>query len=514
MNIDTSGSFLQKDPLHLPDRITLIIPPSSFLMDDRVFMTLGILKVAAVLRQFGMHVEVLDLSGIKNFLDVIMDYASQRTDIHIFGLTATTPQLPPTMKIVEIIRTLRTNVKIILGGPHATLVNAAYKTEKRDGRNGRAVRAMSQLSEAFDVIVAGDGEEAIFVALEEKAPKIVDADVVGSQLFLTSEQLTKLPWPSRDLLDVGSYHYQIDGVRAISLIAQLGCPFGCGFCGGRNTATFRRIRTRTSENIAAEMTHLYTTYGFKGFMLYDDELNVNTSMIELMNLIAKTQRDLDVEWRLRGFIKSQLFTDEQAKAMFAAGFRWILVGFESGSEEILTAINKKATRTENTRCMEIAKRYGLKVKALMSLGHPGETLDTIQETREWLLEVKPNDFDVAIITCYPGTPYYDQAIPHPDNKGVWVYTYSPTGAKLYQFEVDFSMTAEYYKGVPGECRAYVYTDTLTPTKIVGERDRLERDVRVALGIPFNQSAAAIQYEHSMGQMGQFPANILRVSAAR
>lgn len=503
--------FRKKDSDHLPKRVTLIIPPSIFLLDERVFMTLGILKVAAMLEQTGVIVDVLDLSGFKNFLDIIRDYVMQRPEVHHFGLTATTPQLPATVKIAETIRNVRSDVKIILGGPHATLVNAAYKKENILGRKGRAVRAMAQLTDNFDVVVAGDGEEAVFVALEEKTPKIVDADQVGSPLFLTDESLNLYPWPARHLVDVSSYHYTIDGVPAISLIAQLGCPFGCGFCGGRESPTFRRIRTRTPEDIVAEMVRLHKSYGFKGFMMYDDELNVNTKMIELMEQITKAQKDLNVEWRLRGFIKSQLFTDEQAKAMHKAGFRWILVGFESGSEEILTAINKKATKAENTRCMEIAKRHGLKVKALMSIGHPGESYATIEETEAWLKEAKPHDFDATVITCYAGTPYYDHALPHPERNGVWVYTYPPTGAKLYQYEIDFSLVADYYKGDPdGGYKAFVYTDHLSAEDIVRERNRLENEVRKNLGIPFNMGAPAMRYEHSMGQ--GFPGNILRTTA--
>src|SRR5207245_6494827 len=138
----------------------------------------------------------------------------------------------------------------------------------------------------------------------------------------------------------------------------------------------------------------------------------------------KLQKQLGVQFRLRGFIKSQLFTDEQADAMARAGFRWMLTGFESGSPRILENINKKATREENTRCVEIARRHGLKVKALMSIGHPGESQETILDTHRWLLAVKPEDFDVTIVTTYPGTPYYDYAV---QDGEVWTYTYDKTG---------------------------------------------------------------------------------------
>lgn len=500
---------------NLPEKICLIIPPSVFLLDERVFPSLGILKLAAMLKMAGMRVDVLDLSGIKNFLDVVDDYARSRTDVKWFGITSTTPQLPAATKIADVIHEASRGAQIILGGTHITLVNSALKHEVHLGKtNGRAHRAMAMVREKFDVLVAGDGELAIFEVFGEDKPRFVDADDPKSEFFLTNEQLTAFPFPERDLVDMDSYHYYIDGVRATSLIAQLGCPFGCGFCGGRTSSMLRRIRTRTSENVVDEMELIYRQFGIQGFMFYDDELNVSPDMIELMDMIAHRQKKLGVEWKMRGFIKSQLFTDDQAKAMHRAGFRWILVGFESGSEAILEAINKKATRDENTRCMQIADGNGLKVKALMSIGHPGETTETIKESREWLLSVKPEDFDVSLITCYPGTPYYDQAIRSKSHgEDVWVYTHGPSNTRLYQYDVDYMRIANYYKGDPnGGYSAYVFTDTLTPDDLVRERDHLEREVRHELDIPFNHSAASVLYEHSMGQRGIIPSKILRASA--
>jgi anaerobic magnesium-protoporphyrin IX monomethyl ester cyclase len=148
----------------------------------------------------------------------------------------------------------------------------------------------------------------------------------------------------------------------------------------------------------------------------------------------------------------------------------------------------------------------------MSIGHPGETRQTIQETREWLLETKPDDFDVTIITTYPGTPYYDQAMRHPDQPNVWVYTYQKTGDKLYSYEVDYMRVADYYKGDPeGGYKSYVYTDALTAEELVQWRNRLEGDVRKILKIPFNPGRPGERFEHSMGQFG-LPSTILRSSS--
>jgi len=492
--------------------ISLIIPPSIFLLDERVFMTIGILKVAAVLERAGYPIEVLDFSGIENYEEALRDHC-QSTGSRIFGITSTTPQMPAAYKISQIIRKELPSARLILGGPHVTLVHTAYLREQKENRPARATKTLMILQQAFDVLVIGDGEDSIFEALRDEPTSIVDANSRQSSLFLTNERYEELPVPARHLVDVESYHYTIEGHRSVSVIAQLGCPFTCGFCGGRMSPSLRVIRTRSSENIIKELRFLYETYGFTGFMFYDDELNVNKQMVQLMNGIADLQRELKAEFRLRGFVKAELFTDEQAAAMYQAGFRWLLTGFESGSPQILTNINKKATREENSRAVEIAKRHGLKVKALMSIGHPGESEKTIMDTRDWLLEVKPDDFDVTIITTYPGTPYYDEALPHPEKKGIWVYTYQKTGDKLYSIEVDYNKVADYYKGDPdGGYKAYVYTDHLSSEELVHLRDFVERDVRKVLNIPFNPSAPAMRYEHSMGQLGKaLPPNILRTS---
>jgi anaerobic magnesium-protoporphyrin IX monomethyl ester cyclase len=261
---------------------------------------------------------------------------------------------------------------------------------------------------------------------------------------------------------------------------------------------------------------LYETYGYTGFMFYDDELNVNKNMIELMNELTRLQDNLGVEFRLRGFVKSQLFNEEQATAMYRAGFRWLLSGFESGSERILENINKKATRDENTRAVELAKNAGLKVKALMSVGHPGESPETIAATQQWLLEVEPEDFDCTVITTYPGTPYYDEAVPHESQPGVWTYTYARNGDRLHAYEIDFLTVADYYKGDPkGGYKAFVFTDYLTSEQLVEQRNWVESSVRAKLDIPFPQARAALLYEHSTGQGANavLPDFILGTSAA-
>ena len=179
----TDAITSQKRP---SETILLITPPSVFLLDQRVFVSLGILKVAAMLENAGVPVEHLDLSGVGNYLDAAAHHLS-RSQARIVGLTVTTPQLPNAIAVIEHIRALRPDMKIILGGPHVTLTHSAVKLEQKKGRVSRAHHAYERLQTYADVLVSGDGDLAIFEALRPDAPRLVDGDDPKGGLFLDNK---------------------------------------------------------------------------------------------------------------------------------------------------------------------------------------------------------------------------------------------------------------------------------------------------------------------------------------
>lgn len=470
-------------------RVTFVIPPSGFLLDERMFMPLGVLKVAAVLEQVGTTVDVLDLSGVTDYLEAVDDHLAYARS-SVYAITATTPQLPAAAAIARLLRSHGS--RVILGGPHVTLTNAAAKGERRRQQPGRAVLALEGLRSMVDTLVAGDGELAIHAALTGEQT-LIDADDAASPFFVTN--LDALPLPARHLLDVDSYGLDCEIGRATSVICQLGCPFACGFCGGRLSPTFRRIRLRTVAHLVAELEQLYRQHGYRAFVFMDDELNVSPACLQMFDAIADLQDRLGVRFALRGHIKAQLLTDAQAAAMVRAGFQWIFVGFESGDPRILANIQKQSTQAENTRCLEIGRRHGLKVKALMSIGHPGESAETLRRTADWLLSVRPDDFGLSLITVYPGTPYYDQAVE--TARGIWTYT-AKTGDQLHAIDADYRKDVCYFKGTPGAYKSFVFTDALSAADLVAARDQLEREWAAALHVA-PLSKARVQIEQSMGQ---------------
>ena len=144
----------------------------------------------------------------------------------------------------------------------------------------------------------------------------------------------------------------------------------------------------------------------------------------------------------------------------------------------------------------------------MSIGHAGESAESVENTKNWLIQTEPEEFDCTIITTYPGSPYFDDAVL---GEGCYIYADSRNGDKLYQASLDYLTELDYYKGDPEDGYiSYVWTDHLGANDLVELRGELEREVRDKLNIPFNPSRPGLIYEHSMG-MGNvnIPPHILR-----
>ena len=176
--------------------ICLIVPPSGFLADERVFPSLGLAKVAAMLKKSEQYdIAFLDLSGISNYQEIVAYYTAYHNPSY-FGITCTTPQFPYVEKIIAVIRSL-CNAKIIIGGPHATGIISAYKKNTND----RVIPHYLSLLRSCDAVVAGDGELSIFKALESDSPHVIDGDDMESSFFLQRGTLERYPFPDREFFD-------------------------------------------------------------------------------------------------------------------------------------------------------------------------------------------------------------------------------------------------------------------------------------------------------------------------
>ena len=141
-------------------RVCLIIPPSLFLADERVFPNIGLLRVAAVLEQAGHEVTVIDLNGVGNYLECL-EQALGGLRFDLMGITATSPQMIAVRGIAERLREVALGCPIVLGGPHVTATVSSEKLDLIGKGSGRGVKQMCELRELIDILVAGDGELAM-----------------------------------------------------------------------------------------------------------------------------------------------------------------------------------------------------------------------------------------------------------------------------------------------------------------------------------------------------------------
>ncbi|GAA4487202.1 hopanoid biosynthesis associated radical SAM protein HpnJ [Gluconacetobacter asukensis] len=190
----------------------------------------------------------------------------------------------------------------------------------------------------------------------------------------------------------------------ISIYTGRGCKSRCTFCLWPQTVGGHHYRTRSPEHVAAEI-RLAKQYfpQVKEFFFDDDTF---TDDLPRAEAIAKELGKLGVTWSCNAKANVPRKTLEVLKAN---GLRLLLVGYESGNQQILHNI-KKGMRVETAReftrnCHEL----GIKIHGTFILGLPGETRETIQETIRFATEINPHTLQVSLAAPYPGTFLHKQA---------------------------------------------------------------------------------------------------------
>lgn len=446
----------------------MITPPSPYLLSDKAIVPLGILYVASMLRKQGYEVQVLDLTGKEKYESEVLNSAAR--DYDAFGLTATSPDFGQAVHILDLIKSVNSKNKVILGGPHTT------------------VGAQTCMPYNFDKLVVGDGWTGAKMAIEDES----DQKLIMAPML---KNFDDAPFPARDLIDMNSYEYFIVGKPATNVMTQLGCPYGCAFCSGRNQAEYRQMRLRSISNVMKELDMLHDTYGFNCFMIYDDEVNIiKKRTIELMKEFKKRG------YQFRAYIKTNLFDEETAKAMVDGGALELSTGVESGSDRILKIIDKQTTYEVNKKFVQLCRKYGIKSKAFCMVGLPGETYEDIMLTKKWILDAKPDYFNLGINTPYPGSPEYDSREKYDLEFG----------------EIDFAKEQASYSIGSGTkvWKSWVRTSSLSPEELVKLRNEVDKECREKLGYAYpagedGHGSNTSPYEYSMGQ-GYADQELLRI----
>jgi hopanoid biosynthesis associated radical SAM protein HpnJ len=193
----------------------------------------------------------------------------------------------------------------------------------------------------------------------------------------------------------------------VSFYTGRGCRSKCTFCLWPQTVGGHRYRVRSAANVIAEVRWIRDNMPEVKEIMFDDDTFTDTSNLPRVEAIARGLGELGVTWSCNAKANVPY---ETLKIMRDNGLRLLLVGYESGDDQILLNI-KKGLRTDIARRFtQDCRRLGIVIHGTFILGLPGETTETIEKTIRFAKEINPHTIQVSLAAPYPGTTLYRQAV--------------------------------------------------------------------------------------------------------
>jgi len=419
-------------------KVALVFPKSTFLIDPMVYPPLGLWYLAAQLEALGHKTEFFDLS---------VDTLPEDGEFDQLWVSATSPQIHEARKIGQTVKGWQ-HTSTVLGGP------------------GPWARDEAFAGLGYNLIVKGeaDNPDAIRGVLQ----------FAGDFHFPASLQLRSAPCIEHVLAPIRrwshKYHATLEGRdgtlhNTTTMFTSRGCPMACAFCeSGRNGVIWDHTVRYESIDLVRQQLEEIHQLGYTGIMFYDDILPLNKPRtLQILDEMAR----YNFTWRcfLRTDVIAKQGGYEYLKLMRDAGLVEVLAGVESADNRIKGNIHKGTTIEQDTEALLWCKQLGIKFKASLILGLPGETRESMETTRDWVLKYRPDRVDINTLIPFPGTPIVTHAS-----------------------EYDLQWTEElpetfWYKGPRDESVALVSTGELSARAIQDFRNELVHEVDLA-GIPY------------------------------
>ena len=257
----------------------------------------------------------------------------------------------------------------------------------------------------FTIKEIADGRD--LAAVDGITWRAADGALVANRERAILEDMDQLPFVSevykRDLR-IEDYFIGYLQHPYVSIYTGRGCKSRCTFCLWPQTVGGHRYRTRSPQHVAREVAYIQKAFPQVREIFFDDD--TFTDDLPRAEAIARELGRLGVTWSCNA--KANVPRDT-LKVLRDNGLRLLLVGYESGNQQILYNI-KKGMRIEVAReftknCHEL----GIKIHGTFILGLPGETQETIQETIRFATEINPHTLQVSLAAPYPGTLLHKQA---------------------------------------------------------------------------------------------------------
>jgi len=220
--------------------------------------------------------------------------------------------------------------------------------------------------------------------------------------------MDELPWVApvyqRDLR-IENYFIGYLKHPYVSFYTGRGCRSKCTFCLWPQTVGGHRYRVRSVANVLGEVQWIKENLPQVKEIFFDDD--TFTDFRPRAEEIARGLGRLGVTWSCNAKANVPY---ETLKVMKDNGLRLLLVGYESGNDQILHNIRKGLRTDIARRFTRDCRRLGITIHGTFILGLPGETAQTMRETMQFAIDINPHTIQVSLAAPYPGTELYAQAI--------------------------------------------------------------------------------------------------------
>jgi len=317
-------------------------------------------------------------------------------DFELLVLFTSTPGFHVDVKMAEMMKDVNPKLKVAFVGPPVTV------EPEKSLRTSPAIDFVVRREFDYQIADYARGtpvEELPGVSFRK------NGHIVNNPERPVIENLDELPWVTkvyqRDL-DVKRYNVPFLLNPYISLYTSRGCPAMCTFCLWPQTHSGHRWRLRSSDDIAREVAFAKDAFPYVKEIFFDDD-TFNYQKARTIELCKKL-KPLNFTWSCT----SRVTTDyDTLKAMKDSGCRLLIVGYESGEQQILKNIKKGATIDMALRFTGNCKKLGLVVHGDFIIGLPGETRESIRKTIDFAKRLDTETVQVSIAHPYPGTEFYD-----------------------------------------------------------------------------------------------------------
>jgi anaerobic magnesium-protoporphyrin IX monomethyl ester cyclase len=229
--------------------------------------------------------------------------------------------------------------------------------------------------------------------------------------------LDALPFPARDLIEMGQYREawkSAHGYFSLNLVASRGCPYRCNWCA--KPIYGDTFSARSARSVAEEVRQLKHEYNAEHLWFADDIFGLQPKWVTEFADAIETL-DASVPFKMQSRV--DLMTPATSAALRRSGCAEVWMGVESGSQKILSAMEKGIRVEQVARARANLLKEGIRACYFLQFGYPGETWEDIKSTVNLVRDTRPDDIGVSVAYPLPGTTFFKQVQAQLGTKTNW-----------------------------------------------------------------------------------------------